>query len=200
MPENKIKIFLIVCLVLIAVLSYNDRQNFSRRQSIYKTAVIPSADNVYQAINNEDMPLLEKLFAAGANMEDVSIWQNIDLDTGATKDIKGLTPLGYAVYMNKPKIAEWFIDNGADINAEMPVGGNILSWAITYRMKNVIVKLLKRGGLTFENGYNPADQARLLEQEDIVRLLVSYGIYPKIKKPSETPHLPKKKKTFSELK
>lgn len=180
MPENKMKIFLAICFFLIAVLAYNDRQNVMRQETMHQTAVIPSIDNVYRAIENDDTGLLKKLFAAGADMEDAKIWQEINTATGESHETKGLTPLGYAVYMNHPKAAGWLVDNGADVNAPMPVGGSIFSWAVFYRMKEVIIKLLERGGMNWDEGYNPANQARGIGHEDIVSLLASYGIYPTV--------------------
>lgn len=194
------KIFLAVCVILIATLAYNNRQEFLQQKARHEIQFVPSIDDVYNAIHNENTALLKKLFDAGVGMEDANIWTHVDVETNETYDIKGLTPLGYAVYMKKPQSAVWLIDNGADINVKMPVGGNVLSWAILYRMTNVIDKLFKREGLNIEIDYNPADHARSLGHEDIVQQLASYGIYPKRENKPQIPLQPKKEKTVFELK
>ncbi len=174
--EKKLKIFLILCFLIIVILTVNNWQK--RPQSPAK--VVPSIEAAYRAIDGDDIYSLKKFFSAGLHMEDANIWQNTDMETGQTYDIKGLTPLGYAVYMQHPKVAEWLIDEGADVNVKMPTGGSVFSWAVLYKMEGVIVKLLEHGGIEWEDGYNPANQARSVGHEDIVSLLASYGIYPDI--------------------
>lgn len=100
-------------------------------------------------------------------------------DTSEEKQDNGFTALGWAVFSNRPEIAMYLINHGADVKAEVPLGSSMLFWAITYNMEDVAEAIIENGGDIYpHNGYNPALHAAVQGRNKIVDMLAAKGILP----------------------
>jgi len=111
-------------------------------------------------------------------------------------DDDGRTALINAVIENKPDFINWFVDNGANINAQDKIGYSVLHFA----GQNILVGLAK---YLLENGANPNLQdihgntalwtsifnAKLpTDEQGVVKLLLKFGADPDlINKHGKTP-------------
>lgn len=108
---------------------------------------------------------------------------NVDLespfDTSEEKQDNGFTALGWAIFSNRPEIAMYLINHGADVKAEVPLGSSMLFWAITYNMEDVAEAIIENDGDIYpHNGYNPALHAAVQGRNKIVDMLAAKGILP----------------------
>ncbi len=123
-----------------------------------------------EAISLNSMEAVELLVKNGVDLE-------APFDTSEEQQDNGFTALGWAIFSNRPDIAMYLIEHGADVKADVPIGSSMLFWAITYNMEDVAEKIIENGGDIYpENGYNPALHASVQGKEKIVELLAEKGI------------------------
>ena len=106
---------------------------------------------------------------------------NVDLespfDTSEEKQDNGFTALGWAIFSNRPEIAMYLINHGANVKAEVPLGSSMLFWAITYNMEDVAEAIIDNGGDIYpRNGYKPALHAAVQGRNKIVDMLAEKGV------------------------
>ena len=123
-----------------------------------------------EAISLNNIEAVEFLVKNGVDLE-------APFDTSEEKQDNGFTALGWAVFSNRPDIAMYLINHGADVKADVPMGSSMLFWAITYNMKDVAEKIIDNGGDIYpHNGYNPALHAAVQGRNEIVSMLAAKGI------------------------
>ncbi|KAJ5077570.1 pote ankyrin domain [Anaeramoeba ignava] len=86
---------------------------------------------LHEAVERSHLGFLQNLFGSG-----------LVLDIDARDDI-GRTPLMYAIEVNKPKIVNLLIHNGADINLLDKDGNGALHYAIRDELEDILAILLK---------------------------------------------------------
>ena len=100
------------------------------------------------------------------------------LDVNA-RDGKGIRPLGYATrHFRNDTIAEYLIDNGADVDAKQSDGSSYLHTACFLGRNNVAELLIAKGAdvnAKNEDGETPLDLASLQGETEIADLLRKHG-------------------------
>lgn len=165
----------ILALIVIIVLAFGGY--FIYKNYMNKTEVMPAnteaqISSLREAISLNNIEAVEFLVKNGVNLE-------MPFDTSEETQDNGFTALGWAVFSNRPEIAMYLINHGADVKAEVPIGSSMLFWAITYNMGDVAKEIIENDGDIYpRNGYNPALHAAVQGQNDIVMMLSEKGIYP----------------------
>ena len=123
-----------------------------------------------EAISLNNIDAVEFLVKNGVDLE-------APFDTSEETQDNGFTALGWAVFSNRPEIAMYLINHGADVKAEVPLGSSMLFWAITYNMEDVAEAIIDNGGdIQPHNGYNPALHAAVQGRNKIVEMLAEKGV------------------------
>lgn len=171
--KNKIKIlliFLIVC--ILASGGYFLYTKYYQNQNSLVESSETQISSLREAISLNNIDAVEFLVKNGVDLE-------APFDTSEEKQDNGFTALGWAVFSNRPEIAIYLINHGADVKAEVPLGSSILFWAITYNMEDVAKEIIEKDGDIYpHNGYNPALHAAVQGQNNIVSMLAEKGVYP----------------------
>ena len=135
----------------------------------------PDVTPVFIAIEQNNLPYLKKALANGLDIETRNYMEQVD--EGITRQIPGFTLLGFAVLYNRPMIAEWLIEHGADVRASQPVG-TILSSAVAFKQEKLAIKIVERGGDFYpDKDYNPAEQAKIAGMVELLAVLEKHGVY-----------------------
>ena len=95
-----------------------------------------------------------------------------------SRDGAGRTCLHQAVWCNELAIAEWLLDNGADIHAKEVSGQTPLHYAVRHNLWNVTVMLLTRGAeidARMKDGCTPLHLAAIHGFDEIAEFLLSRG-------------------------
>lgn len=173
MKNKKIKIllgFLVVC--VLASGGYFLYTKYYQNQNSLAENSETQISSLREAISLNNIDAVEFLVKNGVDLE-------APFDTSEEKQDNGFTALGWAVFSNRPEIAIYLINHGADVKAEVPLGSSILFWAITYNMEDVAKEIIDKGGDIYpHNGYNPALHAAVQGQNNIVSMLAEKGVYP----------------------
>lgn len=173
--KNK-RVKLILGLIIIVVLGlggyfgYQYYQNMPQNSTSKENSA--QISSLREAISLNNIDAVEFLVKNGVNLE-------TPFYTSEEKQDNGFTALGWAVFSNRPEIAMYLINSGADVKAEVPLGSSMLFWAITYNMEDVAEKIIENGGDIYpHNGYNPALHAAVQGRNKIVDMLAKKGILP----------------------
>ena len=149
-----------------------------------RCGVFPATPLWYAYTRGRNEKLFTYLLAKGANPDNCmfAIAWNDDVRSaslfkkhGATIDdgIDGSTPFLAAFQWKRFQIAEWFLQNGANINFADPEGNTVLFYAIKRKYKIEQIRLLLRFGADFnkENkaGISPKKLAELNGQKKILK-------------------------------
>jgi glyoxylase-like metal-dependent hydrolase (beta-lactamase superfamily II) len=70
------------------------------------------------------------------------------------KDVRGITPLSFALYSKKLPLIQYLVENGADVNTVTMHSGNIMDIALNLEEKSIIDYLASKGAKAFDSGYN----------------------------------------------
>ena len=168
---KKSKYILIAVVIILAVASiwfcYENKKNLVLDIPENKQQQISS---LREAISLNNIDAVEFLVEKGVDLE-------TPFDTSEEKQDNGFTALGWAIFSNRPDIAMYLINHGADVKASVPLGSSMLFWAITYNMEDVAEEIIEKGGDIYPiNGYNPALHAAVQGREKIVKMLEETGI------------------------
>merc|ERR1712032_1422607 len=118
----------------------------------------------------EDTPLSIHEAARNGDLKKVKEY----LDTKKPLDVqdhKGITPLGYAIGMNRIAVAKLLLDSRANPHAVDASGNSGLHYAAGYGRKELVEYLLKVGasvGQTNSQGQRPLDVATINSQEAVM--------------------------------
>ncbi len=170
--KNKSVKYLIATVILAGIIVgafflYNSKSDFEMTEPKDMSSKISS---LREAISLNNIDAVEFLVKKGVDIE-------IPFDTSEEKQDNGFTALGWAIFSNRPEIAMYLINHGADVKAEVPLGSSMLFWAITYNMEDVAREIIDKGGDIYpHNGYNPALHAAVQGQNNIVLMLEAKGV------------------------
>ncbi len=135
----------------------------------------PDITSVFMAIEKNNLPYLKKALANGLDIETRNYMEQVD--EGVTRKIPGFTLLGYAVLYNRPMIAEWLIEQGADVQAFQPMG-TIFSLAVAFKQEKLAISIVEHGGDFYpDKNYNPAEQAKFAGMINLMKTLEKHGVY-----------------------
>lgn len=170
--KSKIIKFILGAVVIAAILAggYYAYQCHSTKRT--ETNAATQISSLREAISLNNIEAVEFLVKKGVNLE-------TPFDTSEEKQDNGFTALGWAVFSNRPEIAMYLINHGADVKANVPIGSSMLFWTITYNMEDVAKEIIEKGGDIYpQNGYNPALHAAVQGQNNIVSMLAEKGVFP----------------------
>ncbi len=171
--KNKIIKIIVAVVILAAVVAggyfgYQYYQNRSLPKMPEENAA--QLSSLREAISLNNIDAVEFLVKNGVDLE-------APFDTSEETQDNGFTALGWAVFSNRPEIAMYLINHGADVKAEVPLGSSMLFWAITYNMEDVAEAIIDNGGdIQPHNGYNPALHAAVQGRNKIVEMLAEKGV------------------------
>lgn len=138
--------------------------------------------NIYMASAIGNKKLVEKLLAEGKQINKA--------------DMCGFSALHYAVINGQEKIAEYLIENGADISQREESGGNTpLHLAVKYKQRKIVEFLLSKGAdiNAPNNGFDlnpPLYYAIANEDKEMAEFLISKGANVNIETGSLLKNLP----------
>lgn len=146
--------------------------------SVRKNAVLQSRKEQRQALSLQEAVSLNNLEAVrfliknGADPE-----QRFNKSAVEGTEDEGFTALGWALFANRPEIARYLIEQGADVTASVPMNGSMLYWAIAYEHSDLALLLIDKGiDIYPSGGYNPALHARILGLDEVVLKLAEKGV------------------------
>ena len=169
--RKKIKIILIFLVVGLLVAGAFGIYRCHVKKVKEQTVAARKISSLQEAISLNNLSAVEFLLKNGVDIE--QRFGNI----GGKKD-NDFTALGWAMFTNRPEIARYLIENGADVKASMPME-SMLFWAISFKMEDVAETIIEKGGeITPSAKYNPATHAEILDMPKIVSLLAEKGIKP----------------------
>lgn len=174
MKSKNVKYLLVIAIIaLLGVGGYYGFQYcFSSTEEQVTEENSAQVSSLREAISLNNIDAVEFLVKNKVNLE-------TPFDTSEEKQDNGFTALGWAIFSNRPEIAIYLINHGADVKAEVPLGSSMLFWAITYNMEDVAEKIIENGGDIYpHNGYNPALHAAVQGRNKIVEMLATKGIMP----------------------
>ncbi len=126
--------------------------------------------SLQEAISLNNLNAVEFIIKNGANIE-------APINQG--DDGRYFTALGWALFSNRPEIARYLIEQGADVTAQIPLGSSLLYWALAHQMNNVALQLIDKGAeLSAADGYNPAQHADIIGLTQVVEKLKEKGLTP----------------------
>lgn len=162
-----------VSLILLAFAGYFGVQKYNLQQKQEMQAEKQSLA-LREAISLNNYDVVKFLVKNGADLEyrDASV-KTVD---GVAPNPEGFTALGWAMFTNRPEIARYLIEQGADVKASMPME-SMLFWAIAFKMEDIAALIIDKGGdVSGANSYNPAAHAKILGLESVVNKLAEKGI------------------------
>lgn len=168
--KNLIKRGAVYRLVMLLVLIIAVSLGAAAYYGYHKKNAGPAPVTVLQeAISLDNINAVEFIIKNGANIE-------APINQGA--DGRYFTALGWALFSNRPEIARYLIEQGADVTAEMPLGSSMLYWALAHEMNDVALLLIDKGAVLSSDGYNPAQHADIIGLQQVVEKLKEKGITP----------------------
>ena len=124
--------------------------------------------SLQEAISLDNLTAVEFIIKNGANLE-----APINQDENG----KYFTALGWALFSNRPEIARYLIEQGANVKAEVPLGSSMLYWALAHQMNDVALRLIESGAvLSAKDGYNPLQHAAAKGMVQVVEKLSEKGL------------------------
>lgn len=141
-----------------------------------------------------NVPLMELLFSRGADINAVNsrgeqalllaAWKGKLpavkwlLEHGAATNRPPLqwTALHYAVFAGQKEVAEYLMDQGADINARSPNGSSVLMMAAYEGKDELAIRLMERGAdpkIRNENGNTALDWAMKYDHTKVARVITN---------------------------
>mmetsp|Transcript_2149 Transcript_2149/g.5446 ORF Transcript_2149/g.5446 Transcript_2149/m.5446 type:complete len:265 (-) Transcript_2149:82-876(-) len=91
-----------------------------------------------------------------------------------TRDLEGVTPLGYAIGYNQTAVCNFLMENGADLRKVDSAGNTALHYAAGYGQKALVERLLATSADAKQansEGQTPCDLARLNGHEALIPVL-----------------------------
>ena len=125
----------------------------------YKRTMVRPAD-LYTAAKDDDIELIERLLAGGANID--------------ARDARGYSPLMLATYAGNQRAVECLLENGADPNSSDAAGNTVLMGAAFKGHTDMVETLVYAGadpGARNHSGMNAIELATLFGRADVVELI-----------------------------
>lgn len=124
--------------------------------------------SLQEAISLDNLTAVEFMIKNGANLE-----APINQDENG----KYFTALGWALFSNRPEIARYLIEQGADVKAGVPLGSSMLYWALAHQMNDVALQLIENEAvLSAKDGYSPLQHAVAKGMVQVVKKLKEKGL------------------------
>lgn len=124
--------------------------------------------SLQEAVSLDNLTAVEFIIKNGANIE-----APINQDENG----RYFTALGWALFSNRPQIARYLIEQGADVHTSVPMGSSLLYWALAHQMSEVALQLIENGAvLTTADGYNPLQHAMAKNMDSVVAELQKRGM------------------------
>lgn len=172
---------LIMAVVVIAVIvfgAFSAVKHYQEGRRQREAQIERQGMSLQEAISLNNLDAVKFLVKNGADIEYRDVIKTANIDSGKAKNAEGYTALGWAMFTNRPEIARYLIEQGADITASTPME-TMLFWALSFKMEDIAVRIINGGGDIYPaRGYNPAAHAKILGMENIVSLLAEKGIRP----------------------
>ena len=127
---------------------------------VEKTAE-PMAQDLWQAVTNNDRPSVEHLLAEGANAKE--------------KDAAGKTALDIAISANHYALAAILLRATKGVNGMDDKGWTPLSWALVSGDKDLVQDLLKDGAKPSKLSHDAIEIAMRVQKKEILALMVGMG-------------------------
>lgn len=135
------------------------------------------AISLQEAISLNNLDAVKFLLKNGADIEQRFNKEAVLPSENLNQEEKGYTALGWALFVNRPQIAEYLISQGADVTASVPMSDSMLYWAIAYEHEKLALLLIEKGADIYPTkGYNPALHAKVLGMNQVVSKLAEKGI------------------------
>lgn len=135
------------------------------------------AISLQEAISLNNLDAVKFLLKNGADIEQRFNKEVVLPSENLNQEEKGYTALGWALFVNRPQIAEYLISQGADVTASVPMSDSMLYWAIAYEHEKLALLLIEKGTDIYPTkGYNPALHAKVLGMNQVVSKLAEKGI------------------------
>lgn len=173
--RKKIKIA-IAAFAAAAVLAAGAYVFFSMRKNevLQSQKELRQASSLQEAVSLNNLEAVKFLLKSGADLE-----QRFNKSAVDGAESEGFTALGWALFANRPEIARYLIEQGADVTASVPMNSSMLYWAITYEHADIALLLIEKGADIYPSGgYNPALHAKILGMDDVVLKLAEKGVEP----------------------
>lgn len=160
----------IIIIAVVAVQGYIFYQDLEK-QKLAEAQTERQSLSLQEAISLNNLNAVEFMIKNGANIE-------APINQG--DDGRFFTALGWALFSNRPEIARYLIEQGADVTATIPLGSSMLYWALAHRMPDAALLLIDKGAtLATQDGYNPAQHAEIIGLAQVVEKLKEKGLSPK---------------------
>ncbi|MDM1348908.1 ankyrin repeat domain-containing protein [Myroides marinus] len=162
---RRITLLLFISLVTGTTIACNSTDNNLTNSD--NEVVDMKEDVLFDAIKKNDLTAVKQLVDRGVNLE--------------IQNVKGETPLMYAVYLKYNSIAKALIEAGANVNAQDKILNSPFLYAGAEGNLEIVQLSLKHGAdFTVFNRYNGSALIPAAEKGhiDVVKLLVNYPGYP----------------------
>ncbi|KUF43636.1 ankyrin repeat domain-containing protein [Myroides marinus] len=162
---RRITLLLFISLVTGTTIACNSTDNNLTNSD--NEVVDMKEDVLFDAIKKNDLTAVKQLVDRGVNLE--------------IQNVKGETPLMYAVYLKYNSIAKALIEAGANVNAQDKILNSPFLYAGAEGNLEIVQLALKHGAdFTVFNRYNGSALIPAAEKGhiDVVKLLVNYPGYP----------------------
>ncbi|KZE83627.1 hypothetical protein AV926_04395 [Myroides marinus] len=162
---RRITLLLFISLVTGTTIACNSTDNNLTNSD--NEVVDMKEDVLFDAIKKNDLTAVKQLVERGVNLE--------------IQNVKGETPLMYAVYLKYNSIAKALIEAGANVNAQDKILNSPFLYAGAEGNLEIVQLALKHGAdFTVFNRYNGSALIPAAEKGhiDVVKLLVNYPGYP----------------------
>lgn len=167
-------LIIILALIIASSLGIIGYVQYSNRAS----EDVSKVTSLREAIALNNLNATKFLVKNGADIEKRFTVDQVIISNGPDK---GFTALGWALYTNRPGIAQYLIENGANVKASVPSESSLLFWAITHEMNDISLLLIDKGanlmiGANTADYYNPALHAQILGMTQVVEKLQKKGV------------------------
>ncbi|MDM1369840.1 ankyrin repeat domain-containing protein [Myroides marinus] len=162
---RRITLLLFISLVTGTTIACNSTDNNLTNSD--NEVVDMKEDVLFDAIKKNDLTAVKQLVERGVNLE--------------IQNVKGETPLMYAVYLKYNSIAKALIEAGANVNAQDKILNSPFLYAGAEGNLEIVQLALKHGAdFTVFNRYNGSALIPAAEKGhiEVVKLLVNYPGYP----------------------
>lgn len=166
-------LLIVLAVILLGVSSYHYYQSLQQKDV---AKVEQKSSSLREAISLNNLDAVNFLLKSGADIE-----QRFTVETivPAQKSDQGFTALGWALFSNRPEIAKFLIEKGANVKASVPIESSMLYWAIAHEMNDVALLLIDKGAdIDASMGYNAAQHASILGLTQVVEKLKEKGVTP----------------------